>query len=290
MTNPYLSPKELAQAIGVSESSLKRWADDGKLSVSRTAGGHRRIALQEAVRFVRAGGHPLRDAGVLGLAVPVAPDGEDDLGEQLFDALRECDTVQGRALVLGAFLRGRSCASLCDGPIRTAMERISALWRQGPEGIAIEHLATSMCLNLVGQLRILLPDAASGSPVCLGGCLEGDGHALPSAMIATALTECGWRALDLGGSTSQAVLTAAIARHPPVLVWRSITVISDAAATARELRALANELGRIPLVVTGRALDDLPLGDQVNIHPVASMAELASFARGVACTARRRMC
>ena len=48
-----LSPKELAQAIGVSESSLKRWADEGLLRATRTAGGHRRIPLAEAIRFLR---------------------------------------------------------------------------------------------------------------------------------------------------------------------------------------------------------------------------------------------
>jgi MerR family transcriptional regulator, light-induced transcriptional regulator len=52
----HLSPKALAAAIGVSESSLKRWADEGRLAAERTAGGHRRIAVAEAVRFVRRRG------------------------------------------------------------------------------------------------------------------------------------------------------------------------------------------------------------------------------------------
>ena len=50
----FLSPRQLAVAIGVSESSLKRWADDGRLAVERTAGGHRRIPLPEAVRWFPA--------------------------------------------------------------------------------------------------------------------------------------------------------------------------------------------------------------------------------------------
>jgi len=54
-----LSPRELADALGVSESSLKRWVDAGKITAARTEGGHRRIALQEAVRFIRETGAPL---------------------------------------------------------------------------------------------------------------------------------------------------------------------------------------------------------------------------------------
>ena len=51
--NRLVSPRNLAEAIGMSESSLKRWADRGLLQVTRTAGGHRRIAIRDAIRFVR---------------------------------------------------------------------------------------------------------------------------------------------------------------------------------------------------------------------------------------------
>jgi excisionase family DNA binding protein len=290
MTNPFLSPKELAQAIGVSESSLKRWADDGKLVVTRTAGGHRRIALQEAVRFVRAGGHRLRDAAVLGLEAAVAAGSDDDLNERLLGALQDGDALACRALMVGAFLRGRSLASLCDGPLRSAMDAIGALWRRSDslEGIAVEHLATGIAQQLLAQCRMLLSDPAPSAPLALGGCLEGDAHVLPSAMAATTLTECGWRALDLGPCTAIGVLKAAISRHRPALVWRAISVVNDAPTVVRELRTLAGELGRIPLVVGGADAAALTLGGIANLHQVGSMAELASFACGVACTARRR--
>ena len=51
----------------MSESSLKRWADGGRLRFSRTAGGHRRFSIAEAVRFVREAGLPVRDPAGLGL-------------------------------------------------------------------------------------------------------------------------------------------------------------------------------------------------------------------------------
>ena len=62
-----LSPKELADAIGVSESSLKRWADAGRLQVARTEGGHRRIPIAEAVRFIRDTGAVVVRPDLLGL-------------------------------------------------------------------------------------------------------------------------------------------------------------------------------------------------------------------------------
>ena len=51
-----LSTRDLAEAIGASESSLKRWIDAGKIAASRTEGGHRRVERAEAVRFIRETG------------------------------------------------------------------------------------------------------------------------------------------------------------------------------------------------------------------------------------------
>src|SRR5687768_18525459 len=62
-----LTTRDLALAMGVSESSIKRWADEGEIRAARTVGGHRRIPLPEALRFVRERGRALRHAEARGL-------------------------------------------------------------------------------------------------------------------------------------------------------------------------------------------------------------------------------
>ncbi|OYW17913.1 MAG: hypothetical protein B7Z55_11620, partial [Planctomycetales bacterium 12-60-4] len=62
-----LTPKQVAVAIGVSESSLKRWCDRGILPTVRTAGGHRRIPTSGVLKFLQQSGHPLVQPEVLGL-------------------------------------------------------------------------------------------------------------------------------------------------------------------------------------------------------------------------------
>jgi excisionase family DNA binding protein len=51
-----LSPRQVAEAIGVSESSLKRWCDSGLIPTRRTAGGHRRVPVAGVVAFLRERG------------------------------------------------------------------------------------------------------------------------------------------------------------------------------------------------------------------------------------------
>ena len=54
-----VSPKQVARVIGVSESSLKRWCDQGLIRMVRTAGGHRKMQISEVIRFVREHNHKL---------------------------------------------------------------------------------------------------------------------------------------------------------------------------------------------------------------------------------------
>jgi excisionase family DNA binding protein len=44
---------DAAEALGVSASTLRRWADSGRLRVVRTAGGHRRFAAEDVRRLSR---------------------------------------------------------------------------------------------------------------------------------------------------------------------------------------------------------------------------------------------
>jgi excisionase family DNA binding protein len=47
----YYSPKDLAGILSVSESTIKRWADSGKIRCFRTVGNHRRFSLRAISDF-----------------------------------------------------------------------------------------------------------------------------------------------------------------------------------------------------------------------------------------------
>src|SRR4051812_40263965 len=132
-----LTPKDLADAIGASESALRRWVDRGRIRMSRTAGGHRRIPLQEAIRFIRQTGATIVRPGLLGLnQLPV--EAQDSTGssrdEALFNALRAGNNAVARGLIVSSYLEGLGLAALFDGPVRSAMDRIGQLWQHESRG------------------------------------------------------------------------------------------------------------------------------------------------------------
>jgi excisionase family DNA binding protein len=61
------SPKQVAQSLRVSESSVKRWCDQGAIPTIRTVGGHRRITLSGLNEFLQATERTLADPAALGI-------------------------------------------------------------------------------------------------------------------------------------------------------------------------------------------------------------------------------
>jgi len=59
-----VSNAQAGRLLGVSSATLKRWADEGVLPCTRTAGGHRRFLQEDVLRFRdrHAGTPTLRDA------------------------------------------------------------------------------------------------------------------------------------------------------------------------------------------------------------------------------------
>jgi excisionase family DNA binding protein len=312
-----LSPKELARAIGVSESSLKRWADEGLIRVTRTAGGHRRIPIAEAIRFLRETGATVVRPEILGLPDVEAVSGDlparEEEADRLHAYIRQGHARRARGLILSMYIEGRSVAEICDGPIRQAMQRIGDLWRHGPEGIFIEHRATDICAQAINQLRSTFPAApgnapgdapepaeyaASGAaaaaartPVAVGGALAGDPYMLPSLMAAASLAAEGFQAINLGPDSPAEPLLLAARHHGADLVWLSASAEEIRPADlARQIDILLKGLTKIglSLIVGGNALERIQPPTAANLHIGRSMAELVAFARGIALAPKTR--
>ena len=276
-----LSTKELASAIGVSESSIKRWADEGTIRCARTAGGHRRIPLAEAIRFVRDSRAPLVRPELLGLpGIDAAAARAGDEAELLRGYLVDGAESQVRGLVQGMYLRGFSVAAIIDGPMRRAMEQVGELWHRDPGGIFFEHRATDLCIQALNALRALLPANEEG-PVALGGAVAGDPYLLPSLAAATALHGAHFRAVNLGPDVPFGCLAEAVDRLRPALVWLTVSIAVDASAFAQELERFAQPQRGIQVIVGGQGLDAMSIPATETVHYGRSMGELVAFASGL---------
>lgn len=282
-----LSPKDLALVIGVSESSLKRWVDEGRLVAARTAGGHRRIALHEAIRFIRETNATLSRPDLLGLtdltAAPISAVASGSGEAALLKALQNGNAEQARGLIMAQFLGQRSFSAVCDGPIAHAMHRIGEIWRHNDSGIMVEHRATEIVIDAIHQIRATLTPVPADAPVSVGAAAPDDPYILPSLMAATALMECGYRDVNLGPNLPIDALITAVREHRPALVWLSCSVMLDRSNLPDQIRRLAEAAAAADasLVLGGRGIAGHALPPLPSTHVVASMSELAAFARAL---------
>lgn len=283
--NTHLSPKDLALAIGVSESSLKRWVDEGRLAASRTVGGHRRIAMHEAIRFIRNTGSTVVRPDLLG--VPDLTEGPVQSvavgsGEaQLLAALQAGKAELARGIILAQYLGSRSVAQVCDGPITYAMHRLGELWRHSEQGITVEHRALNICIEAMHQIRQLLSPVSESAPVAVGGAMEQDPYMLPTLMAATCFMEMGVRDVNLGANTPVANILDAARVSKARFVWLSVSTVGDKVNLAEQVQRLgagASEIGA-SVLLGGREVHSLVGAPVKNVHVIHSMSELTSFVR-----------
>lgn len=284
---PLLSPKEFAGAIGVSQSSIKRWADDGLIRVTRTAGGHRRIPLAEAIRFLRETEAELVQPHVLGLPASTRMGrgslSLDEAADELTRHLEKGASTEAMGMIHSLYLSGYQLAQIIDGPVLESMTLLGEAWQKDrDEGIFVEHRATQILFRTFHELRSILPENTAG-PVAIGGAPSGDPYQLSSLLVAAVLDTEGYQAINLGPETPITMLRQAAITRRPRLVWLSISSAPTPVATSAEIGELLDELVDLGIAaaIGGRVVDQLHLPVLSGTCVGRSMAELVAFVKGL---------
>ena len=259
-----LSPKQVARAMGVSESSLKRWCDRGLIPTVRTAGGHRRLPISGVLAFLRETKQNLVAPELLGL--PVSSGKTEWVTDRAREVLREAllagDEEACRQTIFDSWLSGRRLSEICDRVIAGAFVDIGDKWACREAEVYQERRACEIVIRTLHELRSGLPP---GDPqyLALGGTAEGDQYVIPTTAAELVLRDSGWQARSLGSSIPFASLAVAIREHRPKLFWLSVSYIADPARFLKEfqlLNAAATETG------TAITVGGFALGEDVRRH------------------------
>lgn len=283
--NDLLTPKQVAQAIGVSESSLKRWCDRGLIDTVKTPGGHRRMTASGVMAFLRKRDQPLVRPEVLGLPSNTGRTRRvlDRAADQFQEALASGDEEVARQVILDLYLAEHRLTKVFDLVVAPAYHRIGERWNCSELEVFQERRAIEMGIRILGELRRLLPGPKSDSPLAIGGTWEGDPYQLPTSLIELTLRESGWQATNLGASLPFATLEAALAQHRPQLFWLSVSSMPDEERFASEYSHFFElaEAQQTAVAVGGRVLSDA-LRDRIRYTAYCdNLQSLASFAASI---------
>lgn len=212
-----LTSREAADLLAVHESTVKRWCNAGELPYTTTRGGHRRIDLEELMRFARGQqlDSPMHDfrpyQAQVWLAVKAARDKGDfrplsalalewALGDQPH-------LIEAMFRYLGT-LEGVHTARMFDDLLGTLMRSVGEAWRQGRIGVGEEHFSTQVVLDALHQLRSQIHAAHPVyrdparrhqlSRAAIVACAEGEQHELGAMCVRILLEQHNWRVYYLG--------------------------------------------------------------------------------------------
>jgi excisionase family DNA binding protein len=280
-----LKTRQVALALGVSVSTIKRWVDSGMLRASRTVGKHRLIRRSEALRFAKEQGLPHADLELLvGIGPAHLETIDDRIRGRLLEALREGRAREARTLIRSAYASGRDGVALADHLIRPVMERIGHGWMVGALDVFQEHQSTQVVASSLVELieRVARPlDRPSTAPMALGATPEGDPYVLPGLLGELVLREGGWDVRNLGVNLPLRALANAVREYRPRLVFLSVSYLADEERFVREYASFYETAAAygVAVILGGRAL-----GPEIRARLVFAsfgdrLAHLAEFAR-----------
>ncbi len=265
------TPKQLARALQVSESSVKRWCDRGDIRTDKTVGGHRRIPKRSFLEFLRETNRRLvrPDELFAGEYTPIG-DERKTAGDPMQD-LQEDQQIRdhlARSLVSGNEPECRraisawcaqhsSIASLGDELLCPVLREIGEGWRCGEVDVFQERLGCDICARLIHDLRRSFGEPNASAPLAMGGTPSGDHYQLSNQMVELVFRESGWRTIAVGTNLPFESLLAAAHAHQPRVFWLSVSYIECERTFLETFRAFSSGLPTSTLlVVGGRALHE----------------------------------
>ncbi|MDG1807631.1 MAG: helix-turn-helix domain-containing protein [Pirellulaceae bacterium] len=268
-----LSTSQFAEAIGLSESTVRRLTDGGDISVRRTKGGHRKIPVEEAIRYSRVNGIQPQNPKLLGISF--SEDAEEP--DSFYDALVNGDSDKSVGIIQTLYLNGQEISSIFDGPFLSAFVRIGESFPANKRSIFIEHRSLIIAMRSLMQLRSIMPPVEDDAQKVICAAPAGDPYLIPCLMCALVCHDVGYFEINLGPDTPLEIIIDAVEDEKPSLVSLSITNAirsKNQIGEIGKLHRVASD-NKCILVVGGNNADSV---DVPGIRRGHSMAELKTIA------------
>lgn len=260
-----LTTRQASALLGVHESSVKRWCDQGALACSLTPGGHRRFAFDVVLDFARTSSlaKPLlaldgfERAAWLGAEQLRLRSTGDALIKLAYEWLDQGPADHLSSLLQFLLDQGHDLDRVCDLLLAPLARRVGDEWEGGRVGVGDEHRMTQVLLDALLVARPS-PGRLDNPPVAIVGAAEGNRHDFGAQMVRCALEAVNWRVIYLGADVPTEDVAAQQMRENASLICLSFVPPQIGADVDRTLDLLALHYGATggPAVAVGGSAVD----------------------------------
>ena len=279
-----LSTADVARLFNVTETTVKRWADEGTLKCQKTPGGHRKFDVRFLVEFAEknhfepVGVLTIPEGDRLGQRIQVAVLGRDFSGlvAAFVENALSPDPNDLTQYLSYVYQHRVQLWEIHDLIIRPGMEEIGARWSRGEIGVNHEHRASYETLEALVKLQtqIRMKSQTGRSVVC--SCLGDELHEIGLRCAAHLFESEGWATTYLGARTPVEALITAIRETGPRIVSLSVTYVPPGGIPEKEFRWIADAAREVnaEVILGGR-------GAQALVHDPAWPAEPHASSRAL---------
>ena len=287
--NTVLSTHEVAALFNVTETTVKRWADEGQIQCSKTLGGHRKFELNNIIKF--AENNEISLTGVLPPPIGAAQQEQLQLGVLTRNYQKIADVFLQEALqsdregltelLLYLLKHHIPFCIIADEIIRPALVQVGDLWEKGKISIHQEHLASQAVTEALIRIAPEVHRKPSNGLSAAFACVEGELHDIGLRCLAYSFESEGWKIYYLGANTPMDSISSFVNLLKPEMVALSFTMMENKEIMKNDFQILSNDIrsygGKI--IFGGSNIQGISEADLYCDRIVRSASEALEFAR-----------
>jgi excisionase family DNA binding protein len=264
MHKTILSTVDVARLFNVTETTVKRWADEGTLKCQKTPGGHRKFPVRNVIDFAEknnfepTGALTMPDHDGLGSAIQVAILRRDfpALVRAFIEKALSPDRSDLHTFFSFLYEHRIQLWEIYDLVLRPGMAEIGERWMKGEIGISQEHRASYETLDALARLQAGILIKPQTEESVLFACLGDELHEIGLRCASYLFEAEGWTTHYVGARTPPPDIVTALGELKPSVVALSITNASDPAQLRQDITgvALAARSRNIRLILGGTGI------------------------------------
>ncbi|HAY33702.1 MAG TPA: excisionase family DNA-binding protein [Ignavibacteria bacterium] len=248
-----LSSKKAAEFLNVNESTVKRWADNGKLKSFKTPGGHRKFKFEDLKKVSEENHYLTPEMSANFMSAKTISDIKDrdyaSLSKKFGKYLLKGDSVSSYDLIYLLYLNKTPVAQIFDEVVKRSMENIGDLWSKGFLGIEDEHIASGALLSVIHRFENEITDRYypktkfHKTALCAG--LENQLHDIGLLCVRITLKHLGWKVIYPGSNLPADSIIKLLKSEKPDLLclsFKSHEMIGESIKDISEIIKTADKL------------------------------------------------
>lgn len=287
MKKTILSTADVARLFNVTETTVKRWADEGTLKCQKTPGGHRKFQMKHIVEFSNTqsfdpiGTLTMPEGDELAPAIELAVLKRDfkTLTNIFIQKALSPDKADLFEYFSYLYQHHVQLWEMFDFILGPGMQAIGEKWERGEIGVNHEHRASYETMEALSQLQtqVSIKHSLERSVIC--ACIEDELHEIGLRCASYIFEAAGWEVHYLGARTPADSLIAAMKEQKPDVVCISVTNLEQNGKLRSSLAKLteAGKKKNIQIILGGRGVDHSLVEERLCSAVYRSSHDLISY-------------